>query len=366
MTTKRFSQKPTISDVAALSGVGRSTVSRVLSNSPNVSDDVRARVLRAVEKTNYRVNLQARVLAKGQTPSLCWVLPIDIDVEPNSFYNAMIEIGAFRAAAEAGFILNLRPLYPNSPNKAEIIRDLILHQGALGLVLTSPFSDDCALIGQALSLNVPIIAIGAGKNGRALIDGVGLDDEKASHDLTTHLLEKGHQKFAFVHGAPNDASSQLRFDGFCRALSEAGLDLESVAIFHGSYNFRTGSEIGLEILRGSELPSAIVCANDDMAAGVIFRLHESGISVPKDISVTGFDDAPIASVLWPPLTTVKQPVKRIAKRAIELLISRLSHPKSVRAAPVFETFDHQLIIRASTGTPSKSLNNVSKKNSLTF
>lgn len=342
MTSKR----PTIDDVARQSGVARATVSRVLNGGPNVSDQVRGRVLEAVAALNYRVNPQARSLAGGGSGLLALVLASDLEAEPNSFYASALELGALRECLASGYQLLTRHVPQTSVDRERQILDLVETQRCQGLILTPPFADDPALFEKIRQLGCKVVAVSPGPEAHDVVDGVGIDDEAGGYDIGVHLLGLGHRRFGFIAGIAGHLSAERRLTGLKRALAEHGLDSDAVTVERGDFTFRSGSLIAASILDGPHGPTVLVCANDDMAAGALSVAHARQLDVPHDLSITGFDDTPVSEIVWPPLTTVHQPLKAMGADAVRLLAGRLSGA----AAPEgwrFHTLEHRVVSRAS-------------------
>ncbi|ADU12741.1 LacI family DNA-binding transcriptional regulator [Asticcacaulis excentricus] len=337
--------KPTIDDVAALSGVARTTVSRVLNNGPNVRPEVRARVLEAVEKLQYKVNAQARFLAGGRSQLLALLHASDLDAEPNSYYYSGLELGALRACAPAGFQLLMHAVNQHSLDRTQKICAFLASRRCDGVILTPPYSDDPVLHEALLRLNIAHVAVSPGDNLRTQVAGVGMDDEVAGYEITRYLLGLGHRRFAFLQGLESHASAESRFAGYRRALIEAGLSAEAMATARGNFTFRSGADQSIGLLKAPDRPTALICANDDMATGALFAAHRMGLTLPADLSVVGFDDTPVSEVVWPPLTTIHQPIRQIGARAVEKLIDVLNGTESNESG--FEVVPHRLIVRES-------------------
>lgn len=341
-------RKPTIDDVAARAGVARTTVSRVLNNSPNVRDVVRQKVAAAVAELGYQVNAQARYLASGSSRQLAFVHATDHDTEPNSYYNSGLELGAMRACAELGYILVTHIANPSKPE--DRVRICALAEGGRydGLILTPPYSDDVALIGKLQGKGFPLVLISAGPDTRDRAASVGIDDRQAGFELGNFLLQKGHRSFAYIDGPEEHVSAGLRLDGFLGAMAEAGIAPAAVEVLKGNFTFKAGVELSAQVLASPHRPSALVCANDDMAAGALFSAHRLGLNIPGDVSVTGFDDTPVSEIVWPPLSTIHQPLRQIGAKAVELLVEIIqNNPEAEGSAPgIYVPF--QLVERAST------------------
>ncbi|MBW8880698.1 MAG: LacI family DNA-binding transcriptional regulator [Asticcacaulis sp.] len=345
--------KPTIDDVAARSGVARATVSRVLNGSVNVRSEVRARVMQTVDELGYRVNLQARALAGGKVRAVTLVYAADPEREPNSFYHYGRELGAMRACAEAGLNLTMQAVSDSLPDPVGAILARLDTCACAGVVLTPPFSDDVALIHQLIARNLPVACIAPGTQAQLIAAGVGMDEAQAGYDLTRHLLDLGHRRFAFIRGRASHTAAEARYSGFMRALAEAGIAGDSVVCERGNFAFRSGVERSAEILARPGRPTALICANDDMAAGALFTAHRLGLDIPGELSVAGFDDTPLSQIIWPPLTTVHQPLKVMGARAVEHIIAVLKTSQRGQDRPPvrFEAVPHKVVARQSAGPP---------------
>ena len=337
--------KPTIDDVASLAGVARTTVSRVLNNQPNVRDEVRAKVMRAVATLGYRVNLQARYLAGRKGMRLCLVQASDFDSEPNSYFSSALELGATRASARLGAQLLIHVVNQNDRGAPREILARVADDLCDGVILTPPFADDLALLQKLASMGRKVVCIAAAPETAQSAMTIGIDDRQAGFDVGAHLLAQGHRRFGFVKGLEGHISAGCRFDGFLQALGEAGLDRGAVVEQRGNFTFRSGIECGQRILAGKHEVTALVCANDDMAAGALLAAHKAGLRIPEDVAITGFDDTPVSEIVWPPLTTIHQPLRRMGERAIE----RLALEENGTAdEPAREILAHQLILRDSS------------------
>ncbi len=339
-------KKPTIDDVARHSGVGRTTVSRVLNGGPNVRDEVRQRVLASVETLNYRVNPQARSLAGGGGGMLALILASDLEAEPNSFYASALELGALRECLALGYQLLTRHVPQQSADRRQQVLELMATQGCQGLVLTPPFADDAVLIRDIRKRGCQVVTISPGGPGLAVADGIGIDDEAGGHDIACHLLELGHRRFAFINGIAGHLSAERRLDGLKRAFREYGMDPAEVEVVRGDFTFRSGGLLTTRLLDLPRPPTALICANDDMAAGALSVAHGRGLDVPGALSITGFDDTPVSQIVWPPLTTVHQPLKDMARQAVLALTKRLAEGGEDWT---FTTLPHAVVPRGSAG-----------------
>jgi LacI family transcriptional regulator len=336
----------TIDDVAQEAGVARVTVSRVLNNVQNVRPETREKVLRAVEALGYSVNQQARALASGSSSQIMLIHANSPDVEPNSYYDAGLELGALRACSWLGLDLVTRAVDPHDDNRSQRLSSIIERDRPAGLILSPPLSDDIQFISAAQREGVAIVAVSAGEEARAIVSAVGIDERGGGHAIGQHLTSLGHRRIAFIKGPPEHRAAAARFDGFLDALREAGI--EEAWTGHGDFTFKSGVEAAERLLRENPSVTALACANDDMAAGAMLALHRADLDIPSAISVTGFDDTPMSEIIWPPLTTIRQPIKGFTERAVAMLVENQTND-DIR----FEALPHELIIRESTAAPAQ-------------
>jgi len=344
----RVKRSATIDDVAKAAGVARVTVSRVLNNGTNVRPETRERVRRAVEALGYSVNQQARALASGSGRQIMLVHLHNPEREPNSYYHAGLELGALRACSSLGFDLVTRAINPDGGYRSAF-HSILERERPAGIIVSPPLSDDVELLTEARHAGVPIVAVSAGEQARDFVSAVGIDERAGGRAIGEHLISLGHCRLGFVKGPADHRAAALRFDGFVEALRVSGAD-EKPWHATGDFTFKSGIEAAERLLRQQAPVTALACANDDMAAGAMLALHRAGLEIPAAISVTGFDDTPMSEVVWPPLTTVRQPIQFLAERAVHLLLEAQGREGD---HPLFEPVAHELIVRESTAPPNK-------------
>jgi LacI family transcriptional regulator len=337
----------TIDDVARAAGVARVTVSRVLNNGANVRPETRDRVRRAVEALGYSVNKQARALASGAGRTILLIHSHDPDREPNSYYHSGLELGALRACSDLGFDLVTHAIDPARADRARLLASIVDRERPAGIVLPPPLSDDVELLRGMRRAGVRVVAVSAGEQARSVVPSSGIDERAGGRAIGEYLLSLGHRRIGFVKGPPDHLAAALRYDGFVDALRDSGVS-DGPWTATGDFTFRSGVEAAERMLGEGAGLTALACANDDMAAGAMLALHRAGRDIPADISVTGFDDTPMSDIVWPPLTTVRQPIKDIAERAVHILVEQ-----TPGGAPPFEPLPHGLVIRESTAAPAQ-------------
>ena len=338
----------TIDDVARAAGVARVTVSRVLNNGANVRAETREKVQRAVQELGYSVNHQARALASGASTQIMLIHAHSPELEPNSYYNAGLELGALRGCSSIGLDLVARAVDPQDSNRFRSLASIVERERPAGLILSPPLSDDVEFIETARRAGVSVVAISAGEESRTAVLAVGIDERAGGYAVGKHLTSLGHRHIGFIKGPLDHRAAALRFDGFVDALREAGLN-EQPWTASGDFTFKSGVEAGERLIQDGVKLTAIACANDDMAAGLMLSLHRAGMQIPQQISVTGFDDTPMSEIVWPPLTTIRQSIKDLAERAVHLLAGAHSN-----GGVLYEPLPFELIVRESTAPPLQS------------
>lgn len=331
--------RKTITDVAAAAGVAIKTVSRVLNNEPKVRESTRERVMAAVKALNYHPSISARGLA-GRRSFLVGL----VYENPSANYVMDVQNGTMARCREERFQLIMHHCSGRGTDLAGDIAALVDQTHVDGLVLTPPLSSSRELIDMLDERSLPFVRIAPNrlKHASPFVD---VDDQAAAREMTEYLIGIGHRRVAFIVGNPDHYASGRRLEGYKAALKRHGIDYRDDYVRQGFFVFESGLESGHALLGMAEPPTAIFASNDDMAAGVLMAAHQRGIDVPGQLSVAGFDDAPIARIVWPRLTTVFQPAYDLAYRATDMLLELLKTPKLSKSLQL----DYQLVCRASTG-----------------
>ena len=332
--------KVTIFDVAELAGVSIKTVSRVVNNEPNVRQRTRDKVLAAVGRLQYKPNAAARSLSGRRS----WIIGLVYE-NPHEFsYMKDVLDGALSACEEREYSLLLRPLSLPAPEIAGRIERFVTQARVEGIILPAPMGDLPELLRLLRKLEIPFATI----TPKALAAGqinILCEDEQASFSLTEFLIERRHRAIGFIKGSPGHGASGKRLAGYRRALKKHGIGYQAPLVRQGDFDFDSGKRAAGELLDLPQAPTAIIASNDDMAAGALLEARQRGLSIPENLSVVGFDDTPLASRMWPPLTTVRQPIREMAETAAGLLMDRLNG----KTPPLPEQpFACEIVIREST------------------
>ncbi|MFJ7244704.1 LacI family DNA-binding transcriptional regulator [Kitasatospora sp. NPDC098652] len=325
-----------MADVAKLAGVSHQTVSRVLNGAPHVKPDTRDRVLAAIRELDYRPNSAARALVTRRSQALGVV-----SFDSTLYGPASMLDGIERAARSAGYFVTVTSLRSLDGRSVQEAVDRLRDQGVEGVVVIAPQTSSVSAVAR-LSSSVPLVAVGSGDQARVPMVSVG--NRYGAGEATGHLIDLGHRTVHHLAGPVNWRESQDREEGWRLTLEAAGCPVPEVE--RGDWSARSGYQAGLRIARLHEV-TAVFCANDHMALGLLRALHEAGRAVPDEISVIGFDDIPEAAYFTPPLTTVRQDFGELGRRALELLVAELEG--GARSAPTQLEISPELVLRRSAG-----------------
>jgi LacI family transcriptional regulator len=329
----------TIKDVSRRAGVSIKTVSRVLNKERYVRADTRARVEAAVAALNFSPSLAARSLAGKRSHQVALIYD-----NHSPYYIHAIQEGVWDRCREEGVRLLAQPADVSSPDIAREVGGLIDETHVDGIILSSPVTDCTAVLDELERRMIPFVRISPGTN-HALTSSVFMDDVQAADDMTTHLINLGHRSIGFIVGHPNHMASEQRLFGYRKALDRAGIPFEPGLVRPGEFDHASGVAAAESLLALTRRPTAIFASNDDMAAGVLAVAHRLGLSIPRDLSVAGFDDTALAQIVWPQLTTIRQPTRELAHAAASLLFER---PEGVE----HRRLQHALVVRDSTAKPA--------------
>ena len=337
MGHSRLPRAITIDDVADRAGVSAKTVSRVLNNEPNVRPIKREQVMKAARDLGYRPNPAARSLAGGRS-----YLIAHLHDNPVPEYVAAVNAGIYAACRAKGYFLLPEPVDRSAPDFLDRLQSFLMTSRVDGVVLTPPLCDDARILDLLHNNSTAYASLSPSRKPKNT-PAIRLDDSAAAQDMVEYLISLGHQRIALIAGPPGHTASGARRQGYLNALKQARLRSEGALIVNGDYSLRSGLGAARDLLALPHRPTAIFAANDDMAVGAMTALMAAGLHIPRDVSVAGFDDTRLASLVWPPLTTIHQPIKAMAERAAE----RLMQPDEEK--PLEEVFDFKLITRQSTG-----------------
>ncbi|WP_285136107.1 LacI family DNA-binding transcriptional regulator [Microbacterium sp. lyk4-40-TSB-66] len=335
-----------LSDVAARAGVSVSAVSRVLRDAPHtrVSESTRVRIQEAAAELGYRPNFAARALKSARTNVVGLVVP---DVT-NAIFTDLLR-GVEDEAYRQGYVVLLARA-DGLPDGVDVIGRLIGEGRVDGLLVQVGDTSDANDIDRLIASRLPVVFVNS-----IHPEGVGsvvLDDEEGTRIATAHLIGLGHRRIALINGVASSDTARRREAGFRRASADSGLSVDDDLITRRGYEPRQGAEALGALWERPERPTAVVVANINASYGVLAEARRLGVDVPADLSVVAIHDAWTADHAWPPLTTVRMPLRELGATALRAVVENISSGVTVDAvvrdpAPV-------LVERSSTAPPRKT------------
>jgi LacI family transcriptional regulator len=314
-TLSGHDSKPTINDIARIAGVSKKTVSRVINDSPLLTGETRDKVKAVIAELGYVPNPQARALALGRN----FLIGLVHD-NPNAQMILNMQQGILEGLRGTEFAMVVQPVNRSSPSLIDDMREFIVRQRLYGIVILPPISENDAVAQMCVETGCRYVRMGS-----AILDKsehmVASNDRVAVQEATRFLIEQGHKRIAIVTGPQGFRSATERLAGFEDALAEAGIKLPRSHRAEGEYTFESGLAATEQLLDLSPRPTAIFASNDEMAAAVLYAARLRGIAVPDELSILGFDDTPVASRVWPSLTTVRWPIVAMGRSAAHKLIA---------------------------------------------
>lgn len=333
--------RPTINDVAREAKVSKKTVSRVINASPSVNEKTREKVKAVIARLGFVPDPQARALARRKS----FLIGLVYD-NPSPQYVVNMQHGILDALEGSDFQLVLHPCDRTKPDHVARVQSFIQQHKPYGLILPPSVSEDEPLAQALKDADVAYVRIAS----------VSLDlpsrmirtlDADGGAEAGRHLAALGHTRIGHIHGPATFRSTHERRAGFEGALAEAGLKLDPAYAVSGSYTFDGGVIAAEHLLAQTPRPAAIFAGNDEMATGAYVAVRKAGLRIPEDVSIIGFDDTPIAGRLWPPMTTVRLPIREMGQAAAMLLIQT----SNGIAAKHLISFSPEIIVRDSTARP---------------
>ena len=329
----------TIKDVAREAGVSVATVSRVWNDAAFVSPETRQRVAAVASRLGYSPHGAARSLITRTTHALGVLLP-DLYGE---FFSEIIR-GIDHTAQRAGYHILVSSSHDS---KDEIDAALRSMRGRVdGMIIMSPDLEAQRTL-HALQGSFPVVLLNAGAESRAF-DTITIENHEGASAMVGHLVAHGHRRIAMIGGPERNYDAAERLRGYRTALGDGGIALDPSLLFRGDFSELSGHRAARSLLELEPRPTAIFAANDSMAIGALSALRESGLRVPEDMAVAGFDDIPLARYMNPPLSTVHVDIAKLGERAATLLLSSLQNGER---QPQQLQLSTTLVIRSSCGGP---------------
>jgi LacI family transcriptional regulator len=330
----------TLEEIAQLAGVGRSTVSRVMNNDPRVKPSTRERVLEIVRRERYQLNFAARTLASGRSEVIGAVVPMALEsVFTDPFFPKFLE-GVSSACDAADAMLMLWLALPETEQRKV---DKVLGAGPVdGLIVAAHVVDDPLV--EALRESGKHFVL-YGRYPADDVSYVTVDDRASACSVVSHLIRLGRQRIGTIAGPQHMFEARDRLAGYHDAVRDFGLQASPELVVEGDWSEASGYAAMRRLLAAE--PDAVFAANDSMALAALRALTEQGIRVPEDIALVGFDDIPAAAAANPPLTTVRQPIRRLGEVAAQTLLELIEQPPGAPRRVILPT---ELVVRASCGS----------------
>lgn len=340
-------RRPTIIDIARKAEVSFKTVSRVLNENPRVGADLRSRVLKAMAELDYQPNLAARSLAGRRGYAIALLVDgseFFREDDANAYFSPYLvdlQAGALIACREQGYHFFVEPYDFSVEGWEGGLRAQLSRIALDGVMLAPPSADRLPLLDALDDLGIPYIRFAPGLQPERS-PSVASDEDGGARAMAEHLLALGHRRIGLIGGPQDHIAAAVRVVAFQEAV--AG---RAEVIFHtGDFTFEGGLAAGDALLTRDDRPSAIFATNDFMAAGVVTAATRRGLKVPEDVSIGGFDDSAVVRFLWPPLTTVRQPIRKMAAAAVDYLVAQASGRELPERAVELAS---ELVVRGSTG-----------------
>jgi len=332
-----------LQDIATRLGVSVATVSRALAGYPGVAPATRQRVLQAAREMGYHPDVTARRLQKQRTDAIGFIIPALGPHFSDPYFSKLLS-GISDASVEQDYDLLVSTHLPDTPAEAQAYERLVQGRRVDGTLVVRTRERDTRIL-YLLQRQFPFVAF-----GRSLAEGdfcyLDVDGTAGIREVTHHLINLGHRRIAIILPPQDLMFAHYRQVGFEEAMAEAGLSIEETLVKRGDLTEHSGHEAGRALLTRDDPPSGIVACNDLMALGVISAAQGLGLTVGRDVAVTGFDDVSLAAHSHPPLTTVRQPIYEIGQRICEMLIRLLQEETPEERHVILQP---QLIVRESCG-----------------
>ncbi|ASB90745.1 LacI family DNA-binding transcriptional regulator [Bacillus sonorensis] len=325
----------TIKDIARLANVSHTTVSRALNNSPLIKEKTKKKILDIAAEMNYKPNFNAKSLVTQKTFTIGLFLTSLTDGTSSSFFADVLR--GVNNVIDEHYNMFVRGI--------DAYHDLSsIHRNRYdGIILISQSERDQAFIDHVTDQNIPIVVLNRKIEGQPVINILANENEGA-YLAACHFIENGHKRIAMVQGKEGFKSSQERLEGFLHALRTHDLPIQNEYLVRGDYTMKSGYSAVETLLTLENPPTALFCANDDMAIGAMNALYANGKRCPDDMSIIGFDDIGFSAFTTPSLTTVKKPTEKISMLGAESLLSLIEHPETKGRQSLIST---ELIIRNS-------------------
>lgn len=341
----------TIRDVANLTGVSPSTVSRVLNSKGTISEETKQRILNAMEQLQYVPNDVARNFANGSSRNIALVIDAtDAGAYANNFFNNTV-FGLETVACKKDYNLIITSA-PSNSKGSSVVEKMMLGKKIDGVVLPISLVSK-KIIKKVETLNFPCVIIGHPEEISVETNWVDINNVQAAQLAVKHLLHQGYTKLAFLSNGDAKSFNKDRISGFCRELAQQGHDVKPQHIIHGEPTLNSGIENVKALLESEEAPDAVICSDDRLALGALRAAQEKGLKSPQDFGIISFDNTAVTELSQPDITSIDVDTFDLGVQAAEILIRQIENSGCNICQSLFST---KIIERAST---QRLLNNKS-------
>lgn len=325
----------TIKDIARLAGVSHTTVSRALNNSPLIQEETKERIRIIAEQMDYTPNYSAKSLVLDRSYNMgLFFTTLSKGTSAGFFYEA---IRGVNSVIQDRYQLIVKGIDDYTSFHS------ITRKSFDGIVIVSQSDDDQAIIDHIASKGIPQVVLNRPVETSGVLNVLS-DEEQGAFLAASYLIEQGHKRIALIEGVKGFKSAQNRKDGFERAMKHYQITVPPAYRMPGLYDLESGHKAMQQFLSLDERPTAVFCCNDEMALGAMKAVSEAGMSVPKDISVVGFDDTVFAAYVTPALTTVRRPIEQISREGALRLLGNIENKQHETEQLLLKT---ELIVRES-------------------
>lgn len=314
--------KATIHDIARLANVSPSTVSRVIANNPRISGATRDRILKIMKDLNYHPNMIARSLVSKSTNIIGVIVPGTTETAfQHPFYPEIIR-GIASVAHRSNYKILLSTSATSSAEEKQVINDFAKSGITEGIILMTSRVKDPS-VDELMKLNFPFVVVGRPVNDNE-INWVDNNNVMISYKLTQHFIDHGHKKIAFIGVSPDFVVTMDRLEGYKKALTDNGIEIDEDLIVEGRFIDDTGYDLMKKLLDNNLHPTGVIACDDLLAFGAIKMLTEKGYKVPGDVAVAGFNNVPLSDYYVPSLTSVEVNAFTLGSKAFELLLANIN------------------------------------------
>jgi LacI family transcriptional regulator len=324
----------TIAAIAQSAGVSIPTVSKVINGKPGVSDATRIRVSALLREFDYE--------PRRSSPHLMLELVLGEFTSP---WSSALAPAVEQAAFDEGYGVSISRIRRDTGDRW---LEMLSSRNSDGLIFAA-FMPGEAQRERIAELGLPFVVIDPSEAPRARTATIGVTHWRGAYSATEHLIELGHRDIAMIAGPAGLLFSQARVDGFRAAAATAGIPVDAARVVNADFSYEEGRDAGLELLASRTPPTAIFAASDEQAFGVYEAARQRGVGIPRELSVVGFNDVPIAQWAAPPLTTVREPLDEMARLAVTTVLALAGGQV---AGPAME-LSTELIVRESTASPGR-------------